>query len=80
MPRDIAVCDNDFTIRSLNVGLSEKLVWRMERFIQEARTLSKFNYNNIVHVHYVFEENNTAYMVSSYEHGVSFHEKLLTYG
>ena len=80
MPRDIAGRGNDYTIRSLNADMREKLEWGMERFIREARTLSKFNHNNIVRVHSVFEENNTAYMVMSYERGVSFHEKLLASG
>ncbi len=80
MPRDIAGRGNDYTIRSINEGLDEQLAWGMERFIREARTLSKFNHNNIVRVHSVFEENNTAYMVMSYEHGISFHEKLLKDG
>jgi serine/threonine protein kinase len=76
MPRDIAERGNDYTIHSINKDLSDKLIWAMERFIREARTLSKFNHDNIVRVYSVFEENNTAYMVMSYEHGISFHEKL----
>jgi serine/threonine protein kinase len=80
MPRDIAGRGNDYTVKTLNQELHEKLVWGMERFIREARTLSKFNHNNIVRVYSVFEENNTAYMVMSYEHGISFHEKLLRDG
>ena len=80
MPRDIAARENNYTIRPLNDAMSEQLAWGMERFIREARTLSKFNHNNIVRVHTVFEENNTAYMVMSYEHGISFHEKLLKDG
>lgn len=76
MPRDIAKRGNDYTILPLNESLNEKLVWGMERFIREARTLSKFNHDNIVRVHTVFEANNTAYMVMSYEHGISFHERL----
>jgi serine/threonine protein kinase len=80
MPRDIAGRENDYTIRPLNDAMGEQLAWGMERFIREARTLSKFNHNNIVRVHTVFEENNTAYMVMSYEHGISFHEKLLKDG
>jgi serine/threonine protein kinase len=80
MPREIAGRDNNYTLRPLNDDLGETLAWGMERFIREARTLSKFNHNNIVRVHYVFEENNTAYMVMSYEHGVSFHEKLVKDG
>lgn len=80
MPRDIAKRGNDYTLSPLNEDMGEKLAWAMERFIREARTLSKFNHNNIVRVYSVFEENNTAYMVMSYEHGISFHEKLLRDG
>ena len=80
MPRDIAGRGNDYTLHPLNDEMGDKLAWGMERFIREARTLSKFNHNNIVRVYSVFEENNTAYMVMSYEHGISFHEKLLRDG
>ena len=48
----------------------------LDRFIKEARTLSKFDHPNIVRVHTVFESNNTAYMVMSYEQGKSFAEVL----
>lgn len=80
MPRETASRNNDYTIRPLNEGMGEQLAWGMERFIREARTLSRFNHNNIVRVHTVFEANNTAYMVMSYEHGMSLHEKLLKDG
>lgn len=80
MPRDIAGRNNDYTLQPLNEDLADKLEWAMERFIREARTLSKFNHDNIVRVYSVFKENNTAYMVMSYEHGMSFHEKLLKDG
>ena len=80
MPREMARRGNDYTIRSIHEGMTEKLQWGMERFIREARTLSKFNHPNIVRVHTVFEANNTAYMVMSYERGISFHEKLQSSG
>lgn len=80
MPREIARRSNDYSLCALNESMEEQLAWGMERFIREARTLSKFNHNNIVRVHTVFEANNTAYMVMSYEHGVSFQEKLLSDG
>lgn len=80
MPRDMATRGNDYTIQSVNAEMSEKLIWGMERFIREARTLSKFDHPNIVRVHSVFEANNTAYMVMSYEEGISFNELLLTKG
>ena len=38
-------------------------------FVQEARSLSKLKHPNIVGVHHVFEENNTAYMALDYVEG-----------
>ena len=38
-------------------------------FVQEARSLSKLDHPNIVGVHQVFEENNTAYMALDYIEG-----------
>ncbi|MBT8447003.1 MAG: serine/threonine protein kinase, partial [Gammaproteobacteria bacterium] len=41
----------------------------LKRFINEAKTLAKFEHPNIVRVHNVFEFGNTAYMVMNYEEG-----------
>jgi serine/threonine protein kinase len=41
----------------------------LERFVEEAQTLAKFNHPNIVKVHRVFNANNTAYMVLHFEEG-----------
>ncbi len=76
VPRDFARRGNDYTLLPINDSMPEKFVWGMERFLREARTLSKFNHPNIVRVHSVFEENNTGYMVMSYEHGISFDQFL----
>ncbi len=78
MPHGMATRSDDYTIHSVKVDDESgcTLEWGLERFIREAKTLSKFNHPNIVRVHTVFEANNTAYMVMSYEKGVSFQEKL----
>lgn len=78
MPKGMAARGEDYTLHSVNVGDDSvcTLEWGLERFIREAKTLSKFNHPNIVRVHTVFEANNTAYMVMSYEEGVSFQEIL----
>lgn len=55
---------------------STSFEWGLERFIAEARTLSKFKHPNIVHVQSVTEENNTAYMVMEYEEGESLQDIL----
>lgn len=41
-------------------------------FMQEAQTLSKLNHPNIVKVHHVFEDNETAYMAMEYIDGPDF--------
>ena len=76
MPRDIASRQSDLTIRAVDAETTESLKTGLGRFIKEARTLSKFDHPNIVRVHTVFENNNTAYMVMSYEHGRSFVDML----
>lgn len=41
----------------------------IQQFFGEAERLAAFEHNNIVRVHDVFKENNTAYMVMDYERG-----------
>jgi serine/threonine protein kinase len=43
--------------------------WGLERFLQEARTLARFEHPSIVRVARYFEANGTAYMVMDYERG-----------
>ncbi len=76
MPQGMAARGEDYTLHSINADDDSvcTLEWGLERFIREARTLSKFNHPSIVRVHTVFEANNTAYMVMSYEKGVTFQE------
>jgi serine/threonine protein kinase len=45
--------------------------WGLDRFIEEAQTLAKFNHTNIVRVYRYFRANNTGYMVLHWEEGQS---------
>jgi serine/threonine protein kinase len=45
--------------------------WGLDRFLEEAQTLAKFDHHNIVKVHRIFRANNTAYMVLRFEEGKS---------
>ena len=69
LPLDVATRMPDTTVRSRTEELRDRYRWGLERFIQEARTLARFDHPNIVRVHSVFEFNNTAYMVMRFEEG-----------
>ncbi len=70
-PTDFALRDNDLMAVPRSQGSSEDYEWGLDRFIDEARTLGKFNHNNIVRLYRYFRENNTAYMVLHFEEGQS---------
>ena len=71
LPVDVATRMGDSTIRSRTEDLRDRYRWGLDRFIQEARTLARFDHPNIVRVQSVFEFNNTAYMVMRFEKGMT---------
>ncbi len=71
LPAGIAVREGNESVHPVSDDHGSSYEWGLERFIAEARTLSKFKHPNIVHVLSVTEENNTAYMVMEYEDGES---------
>ena len=76
LPVDVAARMGDATIRSRSEELRDRYRWGLERFIQEARTLARFDHPNIVRVQSVFEFNNTAYMVMRFEKGMTLSAQL----
>src|SRR3990172_2279859 len=54
--------------------------WGLDRFIEEAQTLAKFNHPNIVRVYRYFRANNTGYMVLHFEEGQSLKSWLKALG
>ena len=71
LPASMAARHPDDSVRPLTEGKREDFDWGLNSFLAEARTLARFRHQNIVGVHSVFEENNTAYMVMAYEQGDS---------
>jgi len=69
LPVDVATRAPDATIRPRTEELRDRYRWGLERFVQEARILARFDHPHIVRVLSVFEFNNTAYMVMRFEKG-----------
>ena len=71
LPLELAVREGDHSVYPVSEDHSGHFEWGLERFITEARTITKLKHPNLVRVRAVFEANNTAYMVMDYEHGES---------
>ena len=77
LPRDMAGRDPDH--RSVALHADEDTAsfrYGLDQFLQEARTLAKFNHPRVVRVRTFFEENGTAYLVMDYVDGISLAEHL----
>lgn len=60
---------------------NDEIVQRyMSKFLKEARTISHLDHPNIIRIHDIFTENNTAYYVMEYISGVSLSDKVAKEG
>ena len=77
MPKEFAYRDSySGAIHSTSSSSAENYEWGLKEFLNEARTIAKFNHPNIVQVSRFFRENNTAYIVMPYFEGDSLDELL----
>ena len=67
-PNEFAVRDGA-TVQPKSPADREGFEWGLSRFVDEARTLSRFRHPNLVRVSDCFKANNTAYIVMDYEDG-----------
>lgn len=56
-------------VRPRSAGSQREMSKILKNFLKEARSLSTLDHPNVVHVHQVFQENDTAYMVMDRIHG-----------
>ena len=68
LPNEIAVRYGT-EVHPKSSGDREGFEWGLSRFLDEARTLARFEHPNVVRVRDCFEANNTAYIVMNYEDG-----------
>ena len=69
LPRDWGTRRQDGTIGPRTGGDTDDYTWGLERFLDEARILARFDHRHLVRVYRVFEARGTAYMVTEYVEG-----------
>ena len=79
LPNEIAVRDGT-SVHPKSAGDREGFEWGLSRFLDEARTLARFEHPNVVRVRDCFEANSTAYIVMDYEDGESLDRLLQRLG
>ena len=70
-------CERDEETSHVSLGTqsNHEIVERfMNKFLKEARTISQLDHRNIIKIHDIFKENNTAYYVMDYVKGESLSE------
>jgi len=68
-PSDFATRGEGLEAVPRSKGSVDDYNWGLERFVEEAQTLARFDHTNIVRVYRIFRANNTAYMVLQFEEG-----------
>jgi formylglycine-generating enzyme required for sulfatase activity/serine/threonine protein kinase len=77
LPRDLAGRDSASLAVSAHSGEDGEYYRNgLKAFLDEAKTLAKFNHPNVVKARHVFEDNGTAYLVMEYLEGETLHEYL----
>jgi serine/threonine protein kinase len=79
-PFDFGDRDHSMSVRPKSDRHKQTFEWGRSNFLQEARTLARFEHASIVRVTRVFEANATAYMVMRFEQGLSFEDWLRRLG
>lgn len=76
-------CDRDENTSHLTVGTknSIEIVEMLKaKFIKEAKNISKLNHRNIITIHDIFQENDTAYYVMEFVEGASLSQIIKEHG
>ena len=79
LPNEVAVRDGS-GVHPKSTGDREGFEWGLSRFLDEARTLARFEHPNVVRVRDCFGGNRTAYIVMDYEDGESLGTLLERHG
>ena len=69
LPSDIATRTADHSVAPQASDFRGDFQWGLERFLDEARTLARFDHRHIIKVYRFFEAHGTAYIVMEYAEG-----------
>ena len=69
LPSDIATRTGDNSVVPQASQFRDDFGWGLERFLDEARALARFDHRHIIKVHRFFEAHGTAYIVMEYAEG-----------
>ena len=79
LPRDFATRTTGSTVVPNSSADATDYRWGLERFLDEARTLARFDHPHLNKVHRFFEANGTAYLVLEYIDGQTISHLLTKY-
>ncbi len=69
LPSDIATRTGDNSVAPQASQFRDDFEWGLDRFLDEARTLARFDHRHIIKVHRYFQAHGTAYIVMEYAEG-----------
>ena len=69
LPSDLATRTTDGSVAPQASQFRDDFQWGLERFVDEARTLARFDHRHIIKVHRLLEAHGTAYIVMEYAEG-----------
>ena len=70
-PSDLATRERNLSVVPQTAQAAPDFQWGLERFLDEARTLARFQHPGIVRIHHFFEAHRTAYIAMEYVEGES---------
>ena len=76
LPSEFATRAERYTVVPQSSTDAQDYHWGLNRFLDEARTLARFDHPNLNKVHRFFESNGTAYMVLEYVKGETLADRL----
>ena len=76
LPSDLATRESDMSVVPQSSQAASDFAWGLDRFLDEARTLARFDHRHIIKVHHFFQAHGTAYIVMEYAEGETLSEFL----